>query len=436
MDTTDVDTALAGAVAGDLDALRRHLNQGDMAVIAHLAMLDPRTRAAASLALRGRGAADARRFAHAADVAYRIPDLYLAVAMTGQVTADHLDLIWSRINRQLVHVAADRADELRCMLDAAVEIRVTPWIVEACTRGPVDLGALRATVDAALIDTAPALVAATTDAERDTAALHRRGTDFVLTTGSEVTSGTVDAALDKKAKTLLADIRRDRKEAVKRGEVEGPGDFPALPTRSQLKAQVLLEFLGDTPETMHVRVNLYRATVDGVHGTGAGWIAESGWIDPTTADRLEEVAETVRTIPTDPAELDESENYPFPLIHKLQMEARDGTCRFPGCTEPASRCEKDHIENSPHTDPTSNGATHVSNGMDLCGPHHREKTAGRWHAATPDGGYTVHWTGPDGQEHATYASGPLAEPYRRQWEQNRQKHRDQQGADGTDTDPP
>ena len=426
MGTTDIEAAAGRATAGDLDALRRHLNQGDMAVVAYLAMLDGRTRSAAALAQRGRGPADARRFAHAGDIAHRIPDLYVAVAMTGQIAAEHLDLIWSRINRQLVHVVADRADELRGLLDVAVETRVTPWLVDACGQGPVDLTALREAVDAALIDTAPALVAATTEAERDTVALHRRGTDFLLTTGSEVTSGAVDAALDGKVKPRLAALRRERKEAVERGEADGPGDFPALPTRAQLKAQLLLELLGDDPATMHVQVNLYRATLDGIHGTGAGWIAESGWIDPTTADRLEGVAETVRTIPTDPAELDESPSYNFPLMHKLQMEASDVTCRFPGCTRPASRCEKDHIVNSPHTDPTSDGPTHVSNGMNLCGPHHREKTSGRWKASTPDGGYTVHWTGPDGREYTTCASGPLA-----------QLHSDRHSGSGEDgADPP
>jgi hypothetical protein len=412
MDTTDIADAATGAATGDLDALRRHLNQGDMAIIAHLTTLDARTRTAAALALRGRGPSDARRFSHAADLALRIPEIYLAVAMTGQIAVDHLALVWSRINRQLVHVVADRADELRGQLDTAVAEQVTPWITAASERGPVDLVALQAAVDAALIDAAPALIAATIDVERDTAALRRRGTDFILTTGSEVTSGTVDAALDKKVDTRLAGLRRDRRDAVERGEADGPGDFPALPTRAQIKAQILLELLGDDPETIHVRVSLYRATTDGVHGTGAGWIAETGWIDPGTADRLESAAETVHTVPTDPADLKTSKSYRFPLIHQLHIEARDGTCRFPGCTEPASRCEKDHIVNSPHTDPDSDGPTHVSNGMSLCRAHHREKSAGRWRADTPDGGYTVHWTAPDGQEYTTRAAGPIGQHHR------------------------
>lgn len=90
------------------------------------------------------------------------------------------------------------------------------------------------------------------------------------------------------------------------------------------------------------------------------------------------------------------------------MEGRDGHCRFPTCDVPASLCDNDHIENSPHTDPTSNGATNVTNGQKLCRPHHREKTTGNWTCSTPDGGFTIDWISPDGTRYTTYADGPLA----------------------------
>ncbi|MDN6352120.1 MAG: hypothetical protein L0K02_02240, partial [Corynebacterium sp.] len=46
--------------------------------------------------------------------------------------------------------------------------------------------------------------------------------------------------------------------------------------------------------------------------------------------------------------------------------------------------------------------------QNLCKAHHQAKTEAHWTCYTDDGGYTIHWTGPDGRTVTTYASGPLA----------------------------
>lgn len=72
--------------------------------------------------------------------------------------------------------------------------------------------------------------------------------------------------------------------------------------------------------------------------------------------------------------------------------ARDQRCRFPGCHQPAQRCDIDHAipyEQGGHTEVTNLGA--------LCRRHHRIKTSGGWDITdiAADGTYT--WTTPTGE---------------------------------------
>ncbi|MGO1950897.1 MAG: HNH endonuclease signature motif containing protein, partial [Mycobacteriaceae bacterium] len=361
----------------DVQAL---LNNGEVVIISYLATLPERSRVSTALALRSRTRSDAIRFAHAADVSLRMPDLFAAVAEAGTVTADHLEVIWSRINRQLTTVPAKAVEQVRADLDAAVADALTDWL--AASSSPVPLPALRDRVDAALIDLAPDLAEETAAAEAESSTLYRKGLQYILTTGSETTSAAIADALDTKVRQRLAGLRRDRDLL----DEDTAAEFPGLPTPSQLKAQVLLELLGDAPETMTVRVNLYRASLDGIHGIGAGYLPSCGWVDTTTADRLESVADTVKEVATDPTRIPASAGYPFTFTQKLYLDGRDGHCRFPSCTVPAVQCDNDHIVNSAHTDPDSDGPTAVTNGQKLCRAHHAGKTDGTWSCYTDDGG--------------------------------------------------
>lgn len=82
------------------------------------------------------------------------------------------------------------------------------------------------------------------------------------------------------------------------------------------------------------------------------------------------------------------------------VRCRDLTCRFPGCDEPADRCDIDH------TIPYPGGPTQASNLKCLCRKHHLLKTFwggdGGWHdRQLPDG--TVIWGSPEG---CTYTTRP------------------------------
>lgn len=56
-------------------------------------------RAAVSEMVRTRGAAYAARFRHAAELSWRMPEMYWAAVEDGRVTLDHLDAIWRRMDR-------------------------------------------------------------------------------------------------------------------------------------------------------------------------------------------------------------------------------------------------------------------------------------------------------------------------------------------------
>lgn len=77
------------------------------------------------------------------------------------------------------------------------------------------------------------------------------------------------------------------------------------------------------------------------------------------------------------------------------VQQRDGTCRLPGCSRPAARCEQDHVVEWPI------GATEGGNLASLCKHHHDAKTARHWdYELSRDGVCT--WTSPTGRTYVTH----------------------------------
>ncbi|MGO4446338.1 DUF222 domain-containing protein [Mycobacterium sp. 2YAF39] len=85
------------------------------------------------------------------------------------------------------------------------------------------------------------------------------------------------------------------------------------------------------------------------------------------------------------------------------VRCRDMTCRFPGCDQPADRCDIDHTIAYPA------GPTQASNLKCLCRKHHLLKTFWGWRdEQLPDG--TVHWRSPRGQRYTTHPGSRIQFP--------------------------
>ncbi|MDQ0735410.1 HNH endonuclease [Arthrobacter agilis] len=67
-------------------------------------------------------------------------------------------------------------------------------------------------------------------------------------------------------------------------------------------------------------------------------------------------------------------SYAVPADLKRWLRVRDQTCRHPGCSIPASRCELDHTTPWSHAGPTDH-----DNLAHLCRKHHTLKSEGIWH---------------------------------------------------------
>lgn len=86
------------------------------------------------------------------------------------------------------------------------------------------------------------------------------------------------------------------------------------------------------------------------------------------------------------------------------VRARDGHCRFPGCTVPATSCDLDHTIPFDHAHAERGGHTVVANVACLCRWHHRMKTESHWRVRMDSYG-TQHWTGPAGQTLSSVPGG-------------------------------
>lgn len=104
-------------------------------------------------------------------------------------------------------------------------------------------------------------------------------------------------------------------------------------------------------------------------------------------------------IAPDTGELLVTDRYRPTTAQRRYLAARDGGCRFPGCTAPASRCDVDHTR-----DHALGGPTSIGNLACLCEQHHMMKHGSGWKVHQIGGGL-LEWQGPSGR---TYTNEPRA----------------------------
>jgi len=126
---------------------------------------------------------------------------------------------------------------------------------------------------------------------------------------------------------------------------------------------------------------------------GYGWVVadharEIMLNSGSTWHRLAVDADTGRAISL------ETKAYRPTAAMRAHVEAVDGTCRAPGCTVPASRCDLDHDIPWPH------GPTDVSNLTSKHRAHHNAHTHGHWRVGR-DGTDSVRWRTKAGRTYET-----------------------------------
>jgi len=258
-----------------------------------------------------------------------------------------------------------------------------------------------------------------TGASKDT---HSAGTTGPGT--STVAGAATHGSLDRGAQTAVADTRGTTSEP--RWSVAGVADRISL---GDIKPQVavtvpVMTLLGLSDEP--------------------GDLAGHGPIDAHTARRLAAQAPSFLRILTHPetgAVLSVGrDRYAVPADLRSWLRLRDETCRFPGCSRRAQRCDIDHVKDWAH-----GGTTDHDNLIHLCRKHHRLKHTTGWTVSTEtpsrsssgqstrqassppdvsslrqdllhrapahDGEFfaadVVHWTTPSGRRYVDHAALPL-----------------------------
>lgn len=131
-------------------------------------------------------------------------------------------------------------------------------------------------------------------------------------------------------------------------------------------------------------------------GDGASELAGYGPIDADLARQLAADGTWQRLL-TDPATGAVTDvgtrRYVPPAALKTYVEARDRTCRFPTCSQPARRCDLDHTR--PYRD---SSRTHPDNLGALCRRHHKlkDRPGSKWKLAQSALGRFT-WTTPTGE---------------------------------------
>jgi hypothetical protein len=124
-----------------------------------------------------------------------------------------------------------------------------------------------------------------------------------------------------------------------------------------------------------------------------------GWVGPEQARRMMlHPASRWRMLAVDPstgaATAVGTTAYRPTASMRAVVEAVDGTCRGPGCTVPAARCDLDHDIPWPH------GPTEVTNLTSKHRLHHNARTHGHW-SASRDPDARVHWRTAAGRRYVT-----------------------------------
>jgi hypothetical protein len=211
------------------------VNIAELTLVAFLTTVKPAARLSAAQAIRRRGHGEAVCYAHAADLAVRMPDLFDRMRADSRYSVEHLDIIWTRINRHARALAA-AGEQLPATVDEAVASRLG---VQITPDGMVlSVPALGDATDGILADVAPAPVADTEETERRTVGLRRRGTRFTLECGDRAVADGLWEPLSTAALEVRKEILAEQEtlRAQQQREARASGEPESEPESAELAA--------------------------------------------------------------------------------------------------------------------------------------------------------------------------------------------------------
>ncbi|MCG7595644.1 HNH endonuclease signature motif containing protein [Mycobacterium sp. PSTR-4-N] len=350
-----------------------------------------RTAAEVSAALNMTAAGARVLVGHAETLAVRLP------AVAAELAAGHID--W-RATELICTRTALVTDDVIGAVDAALAEQIGSWRCWSREKLITTIDAVVTSMDAAAAK------------ERRTAAYDQRRVDVrpdldgmarVRASLSRADGAVLDRRLAAMADSVcprdprtLMQRRADALTALGHGRLElacacGTPDCPA---RGRAPAPVV-----------PVVVNIV-AAADTVTGRSdqPGYLAGHGIIDAELVRELARDA-TRRLVGLPQVSAEQALRYRPGAALARYIRTRDLTCRFPGCTVPAARCDIDHTEPFDHADPAAGGQTVAENLACYCREHHRRKTFDEgWRDRQVAGGVIV-WTSPSGHTYTTFPGG-------------------------------
>lgn len=355
-----------------------------------------RTAAEVSAALNMTSAGARVLVGHAEALAVRLPAVAAALA-AGHVDWRATELICTRT--ELVR------DDVIGAVDAALAEQIGGWQCWSREKLITTIDAVVTSMDAAAAK------------ERRTAAYDQRrvdvrpGLDGMARVQANL-SRADGAVLDRRLAAMAASVcphdprtlmqrRADALNALGHGRLElsCACGAPDCPVRDRAPAPMV-----------PVALNIV-ATADTVTGRSEqpGYLVGHGVIDAELVRELARDA-TRHLVGLPQVSAEEAHRYRPSAALARYIRTRDVTCRFPGCTVPAARCDIDHTEPFNHADPASGGLTVAENLGCYCREHHRRKTFDEgWRDRQLADGVIV-WTSPTGRTYTTTPGGAALFP--------------------------
>lgn len=232
--------ALSAELAGPVNRAELHL-------VSFLTTVPSDAQLSVAQAVRRRGPRECRMYAHAADLAVRMPALFDTMVADTRYSVEHLEAIWNRINRH-ARALARAGREMPAEVDTQVAEAVLDWVADP--GHSVGIPAVSDVTDATLVHVAEIPVAETEATEARSVELRKKDTRLILECGDPmVTAGlweTVSDAALAVRKELIAEqeARRDDLTGQDATGEDREEDSPEMAAARQTVTEVLARRAG------------------------------------------------------------------------------------------------------------------------------------------------------------------------------------------------